>query len=393
MLNFARQAWENSGHNVVGVALASVAARGLQRGAGIESRTIASLLSRLNWEDELRQKGEDPPAILNDKSVVVMDEAGMVGTRQMERVIREVSKAGAKLVLVGDQKQLQSIEHGGAFAALANEIGSCRLSQVMRQKDLEHATAIGKIAKGQVLESFEYYSEKGLLHVADGHQQAKTQMLKTWRKSGGDIYPANHLMLAARRVDVRELNHKAQEIRLEAGDLSARSIQLGKDKIRVGDRIVFTMNSPKKKFDVGNGQFAVVTNMDENGKTITVKLDDEEGENAIRKIKLKEYDHIQLGYAVTTHKSQGMTTEHCYVLTDEAMQDRELSYVQFSRAKQSTNVFTTEEQAGEKLTHLAKRMARSQQEELAISSHDHWFDCYHFTIACRRDNHRPQIFP
>ena len=178
----------------------------------------------------------------------------MVGTRQMERLMQEVSKAGAKLVLVGDQKQLQSIEHGGAFAALDQELGSCRLTKVMRQTDPQHAAAIGKIAAGQVKESLDYYAKQGLLHIVGDRSQARSQMVEAWRRAGGDLYPEKHLMLAGRNADVQKLNHEAQDIRLASGELSARSIDVAGEKLRLGDRIVFTKNSPA--FKVKNGQFS-----------------------------------------------------------------------------------------------------------------------------------------
>ena len=189
-------------------------------------------------------------------------------------------------------------------------------------------------------------------------------MVEAWRRAGGDIHPDKHLMLAARKVDVQKLNHEAQDIRLASGELSARSIDVNGDKIRLGDRIVFTKNS--RDFDVKNGQFGKITSLDLEAKQVTVNLEDRKGKAAIRVVNLNQYEEIKLGYAVTTHKSQGMTTEHSYVLTDETMQDRELSYVQMSRAKQSTNIFTTEEEAGEQVSTLARRMERSRQEELAL---------------------------
>jgi Ti-type conjugative transfer relaxase TraA len=102
MLGVAREAWEAEGYTVHGAALSGIAAENLESGSGIASRTIASLEHQWGQGREL----------LTDKSVLVIDEAGMIGTRQMERVIREAEKRGAKVVLVGDPQQLQAIEAG-----------------------------------------------------------------------------------------------------------------------------------------------------------------------------------------------------------------------------------------------------------------------------------------
>ena len=104
MLGVAREAWEAAGYEVRGVALSGIAAENLESGSGIASRTIASM--EHGW-----QQGRD---LLTTRDVLVIDEAGMVGTRQLERVLSHAAEAGAKVVLVGDPQQLQSIEAGAA---------------------------------------------------------------------------------------------------------------------------------------------------------------------------------------------------------------------------------------------------------------------------------------
>src|SRR3546814_873107 len=109
MLGVARDEWERAGYTVRGAALSGIAAEGLEGGSGIASRTIASL--EYQWGQGREQLGP--------RDVLVIDEAGMIGTRQMERVLGEAERAGAKVVLVGDAEQLQAIEAGGGFRALA----------------------------------------------------------------------------------------------------------------------------------------------------------------------------------------------------------------------------------------------------------------------------------
>jgi ATP-dependent exoDNAse (exonuclease V) alpha subunit len=116
MLGVAREAWEKAGYTVRGAALSGIAAENLENGSGIASRTIASLEHQWGQGREL----------LTDKSILVIDEAGMIGTRQMERVITEAEKRGAKVVLVGDPEQLQAIEAGARSAALPNGMARWR---------------------------------------------------------------------------------------------------------------------------------------------------------------------------------------------------------------------------------------------------------------------------
>ena len=113
MLGVAREAWEAAGYEVRGVALSGIAAENLESGSGIASRTIASM--EHGWG-----QGRD---LLTARDVLVIDEAGMVGTRQLERVLSHAAEAGAKVVLVGDPKQLQSIEAGAAFRSIHERHG------------------------------------------------------------------------------------------------------------------------------------------------------------------------------------------------------------------------------------------------------------------------------
>ena len=116
MLGVAREAWEESGYQVRGLALSGIAAENLESGSGIASRTIASM------EHQWAQGRE----LLSDQDVLVIDEAGMIGSRQMERVLSEAQRRGAKVVLVGDPEQLQAIEAGAAFRSLVGAPCPCR---------------------------------------------------------------------------------------------------------------------------------------------------------------------------------------------------------------------------------------------------------------------------
>ncbi|MFY8098932.1 MAG: Ti-type conjugative transfer relaxase TraA, partial [Allorhizobium sp.] len=125
MLAAARQAWEAQGYRVHGAALAGKAAEGLEESSGIISRTLAS------WEHSW-QAGR---AELGASDILVIDEAGMIGSRQLGRFVEEVERRGAKLVLVGDHEQLQAIGAGSPFRAIAERIGAVELSEIRRQKE------------------------------------------------------------------------------------------------------------------------------------------------------------------------------------------------------------------------------------------------------------------
>ena len=105
--------------------LSGIAAENLEGGSGIKSHTVASRLWR--WERDRER--------LTAKDIVVVDEAGMLGSRQMAKIMDEVNHAGAKIVLVGDPEQLQAIEAGAAFRAIAEKVGFVEMNDIRRQNE------------------------------------------------------------------------------------------------------------------------------------------------------------------------------------------------------------------------------------------------------------------
>ena len=122
------------------------------------------------------------------------------------------------------------------------------------------------------------------------------------------------------------------------------------------------MTRNSRLYGVRNGQLGTIEKIDEKRKVLQVKLDSGSKAN----IPLKEYEHVKLGYAVTTHKAQGMTAKNSYVLAGGPMQDRELSYVQLSRAKEKTKIYIDKAEAGENLANLSKLVEKSRQKEMAL---------------------------
>ena len=156
MLGVAREAWEAAGYEVRGAALSGIAAENLESGSGVSSRTIASL--EHGW-----RQGRD---LLTTRDVLVIDEAGMVGTRQLERVLSHAADAGAKVVLVGDPQQLQSIEAGAAFPSIHERHGGAEIGEVRRQRDDWQRDATRDLANGKTGHALEAYRSHGMVHEA-----------------------------------------------------------------------------------------------------------------------------------------------------------------------------------------------------------------------------------
>ena len=136
-----------------------------------------------------------------------------------------------------------------------------------------------------------------------------------------------------------------------------------------GDRVLFTKNS--RPLGVNNGDLGTVVTVNQLRTRVSVRIDSGKRVDVL----IKKYNHkrgdrkgelaLRLGYAVTTHKGQGSTVEKAYVLAGGFMQDREISYVQASRARRETRVYTDEREAGKDLSGLARQMSTSRQKDHA----------------------------
>jgi len=382
MLKVARELWEKNGFTVIGAALSGKAAQGLEESAGIRSTTLAQTLHDLGlplFGLEVRYRRLAPHAprwsplrnikiphlafkrdaiSLTKRTILVVDEAGMVGTRAMKTLADAVADAGAKLVLVGDARQLQPIEAGGPFNAIAKLIGASDLKDIRRQKEPWARDMVSHFAAGEAKKALAMAAERGLVHQAPTAIDAKEKLIEDW-KLDGLRRPEGNLILALRNEDVSELNLAAQTQRKRAGWLGRPRIEIDDTTLHVGDRVLFTRNS--KLLGVKNGHLGTLARIDDS----VIHVDVDGGMRV--SIPTRSYKHITLGYAVTTHKAQGMTANNTYILIDPTMQNRELSYVQASRARNLTRFYVDQITAGKHLGEAAKLMARSQQKEMAVA--------------------------
>ncbi|MBB2718883.1 UNVERIFIED_ORG: Ti-type conjugative transfer relaxase TraA, partial [Rhizobium etli] len=173
LLAAARLAWESENRRVLGAALAGKAAEGLEDSSGIKSRTLASW--ELNWAN-----GRDT---LNRGDVVVIDEAGMVSSQQMARVLKIIEQAEAKVVLVGDAMQLQPIQAGAAFRAITERIGFAELAGVRRQRQEWARDASRLFARGEVEKGLDAYAQHGRLVEAETRGEIVERIVADWTEA------------------------------------------------------------------------------------------------------------------------------------------------------------------------------------------------------------------
>ncbi|NEK15965.1 Ti-type conjugative transfer relaxase TraA [Rhizobium leguminosarum] len=354
LLAAARVAWEHDGRRVIGAALAGKAAEGLEDSSGIRSRTLAS------WE-LIWANGHET---LHRGDVLVVDEAGMVSSQQMARVLKIAEEAGTKVVLVGDAMQLQPIQAGAAFRAITERIGFAELAGVRRQREDWAREASRLFARGEIEKGLDAYAQQGHLIEAATRDEIIGRIVSDWtdarralvresaegantpRLRGDEL-----LVLAHTNEDVKRLNEALRTVLMGEGALgegrSFRTERGGRD-FAGGDRIIFLENArflepraPRLGPQyVKNGMLGtVVSTGEKRGDTLlTVRLDN--GRDVV--ISEDSYRNVDHGYAATIHKSQGATVERTFVLAT-GMMDQHLTYVSMTRHRDRADLYAAKE--------------------------------------------------
>ena len=331
LLAAARDAWEAQGYTVKGAAISGIAAENLNLASGIEARTIASL--EYAWAGNRDQ--------LTSRDVLVIDEAGMVGTRQLARVLEAADKAHAKVVLVGDPEQLQAIEAGGAFRGILADSGAVELSEVRRQTHQWQREATQQLAAGETPQALAIYERRNAITQHATRGDARAALLENWAGDAREHPAESRLMLAYTRADVADLNDLARAWRREHKDLGRGHLiqtERGPKEFATGDRLYFLRN--ERSLGVRNGSLGTIESI-RNG-ILTVKLDATGDEIAVD---TKFYRDLDYGYAATVYKAQGATVDRTYVLATSHY-DRHATYVALSRHRETAAVFYSGEDFG-----------------------------------------------
>lgn len=394
MLKAAVDAWQQAGHKVVGACFTGVAAQQLQTEIGIPCDTInmtladfpkdwyrtakwlmAKAVRRIEYEAlririqvkmqgrqrrRRRRRKKKAPAsrkrltflgkpksvAIDHKTVVLLDEAGMINTRHMQMVTEWVQKNNATLVLVGDSAQIPAIEGGSPLKSIASRVGYAEVTEIQRQREQWARDAAYYMAKGNIGPALTLYEQRKLVKVEEDVTQALTRLIDDWAQTAYNT-PERARILALTNHQVQLANRLAQQKRIERKVLDPTKScritcirpQTGEtyiSDVHVGDRVLFTKTN--RTFRVVNGNAGTVTGFCkyktpfrsaikvklDNGKTVTVPLN---------------FKHIRLGYASTVHSTQGGTFPEVFVLLGGPSQNLPISYVQGTRSSLATHFY------------------------------------------------------
>lgn len=320
-LDAAREAWEASGHRVIGAAMAGIAAQELQSTAAIRSSTLAMLQIDL---DAHRVR-------LDHRTVVVIDEAGMAGTRNLAPILHAADEAGAKVVLVGDPHQLPEIDAGGVLTGLARRSEPIELTENRRQRSQWERQALEELRCGDVDTAFDLYRDNERIVSAPTAIDVRRTMVADWwsyRLAGDTI-----AMTAYRRDDVDDLNGRARAYLVRSRQVAGPELVLDDRPYQAGDQIVCLKNN--RRLGVCNGTRATIDQVDADRRTITITVGDR---SVLLPTQYLDEGNLAHGYATTIHKTQGATVDRSLVLgTDELFRER--GYVALSRGRISNHLY------------------------------------------------------
>jgi Ti-type conjugative transfer relaxase TraA len=343
-LGAANEIWQKGGYNVIGLSLAKTAAKNLEEGSGIKSATIHSLLHKV-------RKGY---VELNRNDVLVVDEAGMVDSYLLGELLNQASKAKAKIVLVGDDKQLNPIGPGAPFRALYERLGHAEMDNIRRQEVDWQNKATHDLARHKIREGIGEYDKKGCVTLTDTSCEAKNKIAEVWIKDF-NANQAPTTILAFKNAEVDELNAVIRDRLKQQGNLQdecAFKTHKGQKQFASGDEVIFLKND--KQFDINNGQRGrvVVASPDR------LLIQPEDIKQKPISIHAKQYKHINHAYAVGVYKAQGLTVKNSLVYVGDYGWNKNMTYVAMSRHKRSAQIFASKEHYQDKQA-LTRALAKN----------------------------------
>jgi Ti-type conjugative transfer relaxase TraA len=338
-----RDAYEGGGYRVIGMAWTNAVVQDMAADGFRETSTIAAALARV-------EKGKDA---WGRKTVLVVDEAAMLSSRHLGRVLKEAERAGAKVILAGDDQQLASIERGGMFSALQAEHGAAELHTVRRVQDQAQRQAFNHMHAGEFGAALDIFDRAGAITWTDKQDDARAALVAQWAADTKAEPGKSRFVFAYSNADVAELNADLRAIRKERGELGADQLLQTKDGATAfakGDRVQFAGSAygrEGKALGLVNGGMATVREID--GSRMTVELDGR-GKQAGRVVSFTvgdndqagQFNAIRHGYAGTIYKGQGRTLDQSYLYHSENWR-ASAAYVALSRHRESTSLFVARE--------------------------------------------------
>ena len=254
---------------------------------------------------------------LPKNSLIVIDEAGMVGNDDYSEVLRIAASKSCNVILAGDERQLSSIGRGGMFEVFADKFGSYEMNDIRRQESEWSKDVALAFSEGNIKQGINVLKSNNRINNADTKIDSMESLLNSWNSSSEAV--ENRLIIAVKNTDVDALNAGARELLKAKNILSGSEVLITKDGknycFMKNDRIVF--NQSNKEIGVSNGDFGIVKSLSSSKFTVTLDNRKEVEFN------LSEFSGFKHGYASTVYKAQGSSIRDVYVLHDTPVRDKD----------------------------------------------------------------------
>ncbi len=354
-----REAHEAAGYRVVGLAPTNAVAQDLKADGFREAGTVHSALFAI-------KNGRSPG--WDKRTVLIVDEAAMLDSRVTGELLAEARRAGAKVILAGDDRQLASIERGGLFAELRQRHGAAEITEVTRQKVDWQRQAARDLAEGRFDAAVQAFDRHGAVTwTADG-EAARAALVARWKADTLAEPRKSRFVFAYTNADVSQLNAELRQVRRERGELASPDVRFetkhGAADFAIGDRVQFT--DTDKKRHIYNGNAGVITGIDARTGQLTARLDAAAGAPG-REVtwSAAEFSGFRHGYAGTIYKGQGKTLDHTYLLHTHHWRAA-ASYVALTRQRESAQVFVAADTAKD-ARQLARQMGRGEVRAASVA--------------------------
>jgi conjugative relaxase-like TrwC/TraI family protein len=385
--------YESKGIDMYGTSTSSTATKGLASSTAMKDGNFYNSAKMLQMIRNGKFK-------LTNKSVLTVDEAGMMDLESLHALVKEVQKAGAKLLLVGESEQLQPVGFGGSFRILNDQFGFTKVSEINRQQDHWQREMVHDFANGKSAMAVKTLYDHGRVAITDTegerlemlvkdymtaqHTEEKTttvkdaqgKLVKETKKVLVDTPFAQKLIVAATNYDVDKINNRIREELQKQGKLPTDQAKVVcADKIErgfsEGDRVIFTRSSKSMDTDplnVDNSETGKVIGFKMDKKTnqpIAMQIQMDDGKKVYMDCSGKKKLAIRHGYCSTVHKSQGQTKMSAFYYVSSNLNSLHQAYVACSRHKQNLKMYLSNEMADKMADKLEDKEPTPQMKKVA----------------------------
>ena len=357
----AVDAIEASGNRVIGMAPTAAAAAVMRSEMRINADTVDKILT--DWQSGKKSLDVRPGDVL------LVDEAGMIATPKMEKILTLAQERGALVRALGDYRQLSAVGSGGALRLVDREIGAVHLDELFRFRNPEEAAATLSLREPPLVgtdKPFSWYLENN--RVVAGSADAMIE--DVFRKYSADVNAGKQsIMIASTNETVTRLNDLAQAHAIEHGQVNTGTGAVAlhnSSRAHLGDTIVTRKNARRLIVNSGqdfvkNGDLWRVTNLHDDGR-ITAQHLAHGGKVTLPAHYVEQ--SVELGYAATIHRAQGSTVDTAHALVD-ASTDRAGAYVALTRGRENNQLYVSLAD-GEKRDDVLDRITGAYERDLTV---------------------------